>query len=195
MAGRPQQVTDDEILNAVGETVSAIGPSKLTVAAVASRVGVTAPAVRQRFGSTRDLLLAFASRSANAASDTFDAEAATTEDPLAGLIEGLAACGSFTNRTEMAHHLALLHLDLTDPDLSESAAQHSRKLLAAVRRQVASAAKYGQINARTNIDDLAESVYTTFNGALLTWAIDGEGISRDWLIERLHRTIEPHRNN
>lgn len=194
MAGRPQQVTDDEILDAVAQTVSAIGPGKLTVAAVASRIGVTAPAVRQRFGSKRDLLLAFAARAAETATQTFDAAAASAPDPIAALIDGLAACGTFTDRIEMAHHLALLHLDLTDPDFSELAAEHSRTLLAAIRGQIAGAVAHGQINFLCNIDELAESVYTTFNGAMITWAIDGEGPSRVWIMERLHRTIGPHRS-
>ena len=194
MTGRPRQVTDDEILDAVAQTVSAIGPDKLTVAAVAARIGVTAPAVRQRFGSKRDLLVAFAARAAKTATQTFDSAAATALDPIAALIDGLAACGTFTDRIEMAHHLALLHLDLTDPDLSDSASQHSRTLLAAIRAKIVRAVAHGQINTSCNTDELAESVYTTYNGAMITWAIDGEGPSRDWLIERLHRTIGPHRS-
>ncbi|HIW68333.1 MAG TPA: TetR/AcrR family transcriptional regulator; helix-turn-helix transcriptional regulator [Candidatus Dietzia merdigallinarum] len=177
----------------MAEIVSDVGPGNLTVAEVASRVGVSAPAVRQRFGSKRDLLIAFATRSADAATGAFDAAAAQATDPLDALARGLGACGSFADRAEMAHHLALLHLDLTDPVLSELASRHSRALRAAIWTQIATAVERGQLAAGCTIDDLADSVYTTFNGALLTWAIDGDGSSGDWLAERLRRTLEPHR--
>lgn len=193
MTGRPRRVSDEEIVNAVAEIVSDVGPGNLTVAEVASRVGVSAPAVRQRFGSKRDLLIAFATRSADAATGAFDAAAAQATDPLDALARGLGACGSFADRAEMAHHLALLHLDLTDPVLSELASRHSRALRAAIWTQIATAVERGQLAAGCTIDDLADSVYTTFNGALLTWAIDGDGSSGDWLAERLRRTLEPHR--
>jgi AcrR family transcriptional regulator len=192
MVGRPRQVTDDEILDAVARTVSAGGPAKLTVAAVAARVGVTAPAVRQRFGSKHDLLIAFAARAAATATDTFDAAAASAEDPVTGLLAGLAADGSFADRLEIAHHLALLQLDLTDPELSRSAAQHSRKMRSAVRNQIDRAAECGQLKAACDLAELADSVYTTFNGALLTWAIDGNGTSSDWVTERLRRVLKPY---
>lgn len=192
MVGRPRQVTDDEILDAVAQTVSAGGPAKLTVAAVATRTGVTAPAVRQRFGSKRDLLRAFAARATATATDTFDVVAASAEDPLAGLLAGLAAHGSFTDRFEMAHHLALLQLDLTDPELSRSAARHSRKMRAAVGNQIDRAAESGQLDAACDLAELSDSVYTTFNGALLTWAIDGDGTSADWVTERLRRVMKPY---
>jgi AcrR family transcriptional regulator len=192
MVGRPRQVTDDEILDAVAQTVSVGGPAKLTVAEVAARIGVTAPAVRQRFGSKRDLLCAFAARAAATATDTFDAVAASAEDPLAGLLAGLAAYGSFTDRTEMAHHLAMLQLDLTDPELSRSASQHSRRLRSAVRSQIDRAAESGQLDTACDLAELADSVYTTFNGALLTWAIDGNGTSSEWVTERLRRVIQPY---
>jgi hypothetical protein len=88
----------------------------------------------------------------------------------------------------------ILHLELTDPDFSESVSQHSRKLLAAISGQIASAIAHGQINISCNPDQLAESVYTTFNGAMITAAIDGEPPSCVWIIERLQRTIAPHRS-
>lgn len=192
MVGRPRQVTDDEILDAVARAVSIDGPAKLTVAGVAAHSGVTAPAVRQRFGSKRDLLRAFAARAAATATDSFDAVALPARDPIDGLVSGLAAYGSFTDRIEMAHHLALLQLDLTDPEMSRSATQHSRKLRAAVRTQIDQAVASGQLDSSCDPVDLADSVYTTFNGALLTWAIDGKGTSSDWVTERVRCVLQPH---
>lgn len=193
MTGRPQQVTDEEILHAVSETISAVGPHKLTVAAVAARVGVTAPAVHQRFGSGRDLLVAFAAHAAQFATASFDVAAGLAADPLDAVVNGLAACGSFSSRTEMANHLALLHLDLTDPQLREFATLHSHKLMAAARAQIAVAASSGQLTERCTVDELADLLYTTYNGALLTWALDGTGESHDWVVERLQRVLRPYR--
>ncbi len=192
MAGRPQQVTDDEILDAVATTISSVGPRGLTVGAVARRIGVTAPAVRQRFGSKHELLVAFAARSAEAAASVFEDADAEAADPVEAIIEALAAGASFRDRTELAHHLALLHLDLTDPQLGEHAVAHSRTVIDAIRDRVGAARRAGTLTSSARVDDLADSIYTSYNGALVTWAIDGDGCLTDWIRTRLQRTVQPH---
>ncbi|MGI8938797.1 MAG: TetR/AcrR family transcriptional regulator [Iamia sp.] len=193
MAGRPQRVTDEEILDAVAMTISIVGPHRLTVAAVARRIGVTAPAIQQRFGSKHDLLVAFAARSAENAGLIFEEADGEAADPLDAVIEGLAEGASFRDRTELAHHLALLHLDLTDPQLGEHAVAHSRAVTAGVRARLVAARGAGTLSPAVSVDDLTDAIYTSYNGALVTWAIDGTGPLTDWVRTRLGRTVEPHR--
>src|SRR3954447_1624738 len=51
MTGRPRSASDEAIFRAVAEVVTSAGPAGLTLAAIARHVGLSAPALAQRFGS------------------------------------------------------------------------------------------------------------------------------------------------
>src|SRR6476661_7657543 len=70
------------IFAAVTTAVDEGGPDALTVQNVAERVGVTAPAVRQRFGSKRALLLAYAEHQVLNAAHPFSAPSADETGPV-----------------------------------------------------------------------------------------------------------------
>ena len=54
---RPRLISDDTILDATRQVLAELGPAKLTLAAVGSRVGLAPSTLMQRFGSKRGLLL------------------------------------------------------------------------------------------------------------------------------------------
>lgn len=62
-----------------------VGPSGLTVAAVAERVGLSAPALTQRFGSKRSLLLAHAEGAATRIDDVFNKVRRSSRTALSAL--------------------------------------------------------------------------------------------------------------
>ncbi len=82
MTGRPRSASDEAIFEAIAAVVTASGPSQLTLAAVAGRVGLSAPALAQRFGSKQGLLAAFAAREAVAVAGTLAAARAGGTDPV-----------------------------------------------------------------------------------------------------------------
>lgn len=191
MVGRPRTVSDDEIFVAVAETVSDHGPDGLTLAAVAAKVGLSGPAVRQRFGSKRELLVAFAAHNAATATDPFDRTVAENDGPLAALYTAMVtAASAFGNRSSVANHLAMLHLDLTDPELGTLAAEHGRLFKAALAELVAAAVAAGELSS-TDPEATVELLYTTYNGAIVTWALDGRGTLADWLTDRVSMVIDP----
>ena len=49
----------------------------------------------------------------------------------------------------------------------------------------------GEINP-TNAAELADTLYTIYNGALVTWAIDGTGSFTRWLSKRIDRVLADH---
>lgn len=55
---RPRTVSDESILDATLTVVQRVGPARVTLAAVAAEVGLSAATLVQRFGTQRDLLLA-----------------------------------------------------------------------------------------------------------------------------------------
>ena len=191
--GRPRTVSDDAIFEAVSAVVTEVGPSGLTLAAVAERVGLSAPALTQRFGSKRSLLLAYAERAATGVDDVFNKVRRSSRTSLsalrAALLELTAGIGS---RHAIANNLAFLHLDLTDPDLGAHAATQSRLFRRAITQLLDEAISNGEINPITDAAELADTVYTVYNGALVTWAIDGTGSLTRWLSERLDRVLAYH---
>lgn len=194
MPGRPRSVSDDAIFEAVAAVVTAVGPTGLTLAAVAERVGLSAPALTQRFGSKHGLLVAFATREATDIADTFAAARTAHPDPLAALVATLAALPSgITTPEGLAHNLAFLQMDLTDPELRPHAVAQSRGLRVQIASLVTEAVRAGQLAAATSPETLAADLYATYCGAMLTWAVDGRGELPDWLGEHLERTVGPHR--
>lgn len=195
MAGRPRSVSDGAVFHAVAEVVTAAGPAGLTLAAVAARVGVSAPALAQRFGSKRELLLAFAASEAGALPAIFEEVRAEASGPLDALTKALVRLiAPITTREGLANNLAFLQLDLTDPDLRAHAVKQSRSFRAEIGRLLAEATERGELEvAGGDIRPLADTVYATYNGALVTWAIDGTGKVALWLTDRVERVISPYR--
>lgn len=191
--GRPRSVSDQAIYDAVSAVVTEVGPSGLTLAAVAGRVGLSAPALTQRFGSKRNLLLAYAEAAASGVDELFARVRATSPTAVAALRAALVEfTAGIESREAIANNLAFLHLDLTDPDLGAHAARQSRLLRRAIARLVEEATEGGEIAAE-DPTELADTIYTVYNGALVGWAIDGSGSLARWLSERLDRVLACYR--
>jgi AcrR family transcriptional regulator len=172
MAGRPRTHSDDALLDATFRAVGAVGPAQLTLADVAREAGVAPATLVQRFGSKRELLVAAATRSAaragTALPDGGDA-------PVDALVDGLVALTGLTrDPAAFANHLALLQLDLADPELRAHAAAHARGLRRAIRRLLDAAVAQGELAPR-DTRALADAVHATYQGALLDWAVDRRG--------------------
>jgi AcrR family transcriptional regulator len=187
--GRPRTVSDEAIYEAVSALVGEVGPSGLTLAAIAERVGLSAPALTQRFGSKRNLLVAHAEAAAGGIDDLFERVRRASPSPVAALRAGLIEFNSgVDSRDAFANHLALLHLDLTDPELGAHAARQSRLLRRSIARLIEEAIDAGEMLA-ADPAELADTIYTVYNGALVGWAIDGKGSLPRWLSTRLDRVL------
>lgn len=193
MTGRPRTASDAAIFDAISAVIDEAGPAGLTLAAVADRVGVSAPALTQRFGTKRKMLLAYAAASAGSVTEMFEAARERTT-PLAAMYDALVALASpATSRAGLANSLAFLQLDLTDPDFGERAARHSSEVRDQLHALVRDAERRGELAPTIESAVLADLVYTTYNGSLITWAIDGTGTLENWLRARLDAALAPHR--
>src|SRR5262245_5891339 len=109
MTGRPRSASDEAIFQAVAAVVTASGTSGLTLAAVGERVGLSAPALAQRFGSKQGLLAAFAARQVTEVTDALACARAGQADPVTALVTVLAALpGAVTTSEGLANNLAFL---------------------------------------------------------------------------------------
>jgi AcrR family transcriptional regulator len=190
---RPRTVSDEEILAAAMTAIGRHGPARLTLAHVAQEVGLSPAALVQRFGSKAGLLRAAASRGADRADAVFDGIRATVSSPIAALLQAMVEFGSgIATREEMANHIGMLQLDLTEPDLHEQAVAQAQTLRNRIAQLVEEAATAGELDVG-DVDGLAETVYTVYNGALVTWAIVGSGPLDDWVRDRVDRILAPYR--
>lgn len=148
---RPRTRTDVEVLTAVLRAVSARGLAQLTLADVAREAGLAPSTLAERFGSKRGLLLAAARHAAQARLADGDAV-----DALVALAAGVG------DRRAFAHQLALLELDVSDPEFGAAAAEHAARV-------------QGQLAERLGDAGLARALHVAYNGSLVLWAQSGSG--------------------
>ena len=192
MVGRPRSISDEAIFEAVGAVVTEAGPAGLTLAAVAERAGLSAPALAQRFGSKRKLLVAYAAAAAGSVDHLFEQARERSPNALSTVRAALVAFAApVSTRAALVNNLAFLYLDLTDPELGALAAEQSRLLRRRLRELLREAYADGDL---VDVDPtaLADTLYTVYNGAVVTWAIDGRGSLARWLTERLDRVLAPY---
>ncbi|MFJ7777720.1 TetR/AcrR family transcriptional regulator [Streptomyces yangpuensis] len=191
--GRPRGIEDEVILRATARVMGRVGPTGLTLAAVAREVGLVPGTLVQRFGSKRGLLLALADRSAEEAAEP----AARAGGAHASALDALAALTSRTlagmdTPESFAHHLAFLCTDLTDPQLYERALAVHHAQRRAIGELLAEAVAAGELRAGTDVAALAGTVQAITAGAGLAWAVERSGTLAQRLRRELDAVLHPH---
>ena len=193
MAGRPRTSSNDAILAGAARALSRLGPARLTLADVAAEVGLAPATLVQRFGSKRGLLLAFAAQAAAAAGREFEAARAATTSPLDALLAALAGMTRHVATPEaLANNLAFLQTDLSDPAFHRHALEHARAVRTEIQALLDAAVVAGEL-APCDTARLARAVQATYNGALVTWAIERQGAVAGWLRDDLETLLQPLR--
>lgn len=181
---RPQTKSDAEVMAAIARAISKVGPAALTLADVASEAGVSAPALVQRFGSRRELLLKFAEQGVKGLTKAFAAARAETASPLEALQHALTKLSrTVRSKSALANHLGFLQMDLADSAFRVHAVAHSRAFQEEIASLLTEAVEAGELPVRADTERLTRAVYAMYNGALLTWALDGEGPVDKWVSE------------
>lgn len=185
-AGRPRQVTDEQAFQALAEAITEVGPTRWTLDDVGKRLGLTGPALGYRFGSKRGLLVAFAAHQPDATAERFD-QAAAANPPLEAVYQVLTSdLGHMDTRAKVANNVAMLSIDLADDELAKHAKAQARVIKAKLAQLVADA----ELVTPDQADELAEQIYTVWSGAIITWAIDGDGPLEGWLRDHIDAVVE-----
>jgi AcrR family transcriptional regulator len=189
---RRRTVDDDAILDATLRAVGAVGPARLTLADVAAEAGLAPATLVQRFGSKRGLLLAVSERSAARAGAGLRRAADGRRSALGALRAGLLAdAGDVDDPRVFANHLAFLQLELADPEFHRHVRVHAERVAKEIRGLLDVAVARGELRD-TDTAQLARTVQTAYNGALITWAIHRRGSLRRWVARELGAVLAPH---
>jgi AcrR family transcriptional regulator len=194
MAGRPRGLDDAAILRATLDVIGRVGPARLTLAAVASEVGLVPGTLMQRFGSKHGLLVALARQSAQDSTARYERLRTGHPSPLAALTALVVdSAAPMATPESFANHLAFLCLDLTDPHLREHALAIHRAQRSAIDALLTGAVAAGELRAGTDPAALTRSVQAAIAGAGLIWALDRRGTLAHRLRQDVDAVLAPHR--
>ncbi|GAA4963609.1 AcrR family transcriptional regulator [Nonomuraea thailandensis] len=191
--GRPRTTSDEAILGATARAIGRHGPQGLTLAAVAQEAGLSPATLVQRFGSKRGLLLAFAADAARTAAEPYERARREHASPLAALRAALVHLAEgVSTPEELSGSLGFLQLDLTDPDFRAHAAEHARRTRDEIAALLAAAVAAGELVEEAEAGPLARAVQTAYNGALILWALTGDGTLPDAMRDALGQALRPY---
>jgi AcrR family transcriptional regulator len=193
MSPRPRKASDEEIFGAAYRAMTRLGPTELTLAAIAQEAGVTAGALVQRFGSKRRLQVALAEAVAASAGEMIGALSAKHESPIEA-IRDYAACmaGLAKSPEALARNLAYLTQDVSDPDLRKNLLVQSRATRKGLAELLEAAVKRRELRPSTNIRELARTLESLIGGALFSWAVYREGSAKRYVVEHVDHVLAPH---
>jgi AcrR family transcriptional regulator len=182
---RPRTIDDETVLSVAAALIGRVGPGQVTLQRVAEEVGLSAATLVQRFGSKRELLLAVARSGASRS-----LERAPGDTALEAITNGLTAqVRSIDSPATLANHLAFLQMDLQDPDFHAVALADARVRQAQVKDLLDEAVAGGELKRGTDTEALSLAIVTSFNGSMVTWAIQGEGPLGDFMRAQLNTLL------
>ncbi len=191
MPGPPPRVSDAEVLRRTAEVIGEVGPARFTLADVARATGLAPATLVKRFGSKRGLMLALARQRAGDVRGEFAMARAWEASPLEAMFEVLAGFVAHADTPEaLAHHLAFAQVEPDDADFHAAAFESARTMLDGIRALLEQAVQAGEL-APCDAESVARTVQTTYNGALVTWAVYRQGALAEWLRGEIEAVLEP----
>lgn len=189
---RPRTVADADILMALHAVVGRIGPARMTLADVASEVGLSPATLVQRFGSKRGLLLAFAKAGAETSDYCFAAVRAAHKSPLEALkAAATAMTQSMGSPEELANGLAFLQMDISDREFRKYALESFEKTVSGYRALLDDAMKAKELKP-CDTQKLAHAVAAVSGGSLIAWAVWQRGSAEKWVRRDLETLLAPY---
>jgi AcrR family transcriptional regulator len=193
MTPRPRTIDDAAILEAAGRIISRQGPTKFTLADIATEVGLSAATLVQRFGSKRRLMLALACSARDSVEACFTLVRASNPTPFRALLAAATEMTRYVKSPEeMSNHLAFLQTDLSDPDFYAVMLENSRRILAGYQRLLDEAVAAREI-VPCDTARLARAVDAVAGGSLIGWAVYREGTAETWVRTDLQTLLDPYR--
>ena len=169
--GRPQKISDAELLAACERAIGRWGPS-FTLAQVAAEAGVATSTVATRFGSKHALLSAMLEFDADALINRMRDAADRQDDPVAAIqAAALVTATGVDDPDTTANHLGQLAKDLSDERLRIGLAA----LRATYRKELARLLSVADLPGAPVPDVAARVLAALVHGAQVDWALAPDG--------------------
>lgn len=169
------------------------GPADITLADIAAEAGLTAGALVQRFGSKRALLLKLMEGAAGGTRTMMSGVRGKRGAYSALLHWGDCFAQMGESPGGMAHHLAWLQLDLTDPGFNRFAQDQARETAAVLEEWIAEAQRDGDLTSEADPADLARAMQAMLGGSLISWAFFKKGKPAPWVRRDIELLFRPYR--
>ena len=192
MSPRIRQISDAVVLAASSRVLQRLGPA-LTLADIATEAGIAPATLIQRYGSKRGLLLRLAEKE-NGFAERFSAARALHVSRCEALMAALEQCAASLpeKEAEVATLVGFLHGELHDEEFARAAATRWQALDREIRNLLDEAAAWGELRA-PSVASLARVLQAVYWGALLTWAVAGEGSVAAQVGREVEFALVPHR--
>ena len=195
-AGRPRLYQDEDIFRATSDVVSQYGLHRLTLGAVAERLGCTAQALIRRFGSKQGLLLKHlvwvTDESAASFARLRDAYDSPLEAFRAGYVSphsperlALSSPGSYANLRLFSIEAAL------DPVLREELDRRQRVYRDNMASSIRAAVAVGELTG-CDPEDVAFLLLAAGSGVMHQWTSDQVGHPREQIARIFDTVIAPY---
>jgi DNA-binding NarL/FixJ family response regulator len=92
----------------------------------------------------------------------------------------------------LAHHLAYLQIDLTDPDYHQHMRVQAADTRQELRRLLADAVAAGELVSTTDVDVLTRAVQAALSGSLFVWAMLREGTAAESVRADVDAVLAPY---
>jgi len=195
MSPRPRTVHDTAILDAAGSVLARVGSERMTLAHVGAEVGLSAATLVQRFGSKRELMLSVFRHSTGGIAERFMAAIRGHESPLDALFAAAAdRADPMDSPVDLANRLSFYLSQIDDPEFRALAVEDNRRAVEGFKSMLDKAIDVGEL-AESDVDttQLAETIYSTLMGSLLTWSVTHEGNLKSKVRTDLDILLRPFR--
>jgi AcrR family transcriptional regulator len=192
MVTRTRTIPDTAVLEAAHRAITRLGPNDCTLADIAAEAGLAAPTLVQRFGSKRRLLVALAQMAAEGAGACFTQVRAAHRSPLRALYGCIDQMACLAPTPEaLAHGLAFLQMDLTDPEFRRWSVVSSDAVLAGYRELLDDAIGAGELTP-CDSEGMARLIQAAIHGSMVTWAFYQQGTAAKWMLRDLELLLRPY---
>jgi AcrR family transcriptional regulator len=188
--GRPRAISDDAIYMAGLQVLALHGSDGLTLGRVAEILGVTAAAVRQRFGSKRGLLVEMSRRRVEQTERRFAEARATHSSPLAALNAAFVwEMDQISEPKQIANAFSAYTDNIDDPEMRAEFATELATMERHIGEILEEAVAAGEMPGPVT-PQLVSSVLAVVEGTLLIWAIAPRGEIKDRVFEAVAVVLE-----
>jgi AcrR family transcriptional regulator len=174
------------LLDAAVELHADGGSRGTSLASIAERAGVTAPAITHHFGSKRGLLLAIVDELDRRDAEVLAPRGGTGLERLDSLRGWTRAVTADARSTRLAQLRAVLACEALDHDYParDRLIERNRRLRDTIRRVLEAGQSDGSIRVDLDADELAIEIIAAFQGCQLQWLLEPDAVDLVAVVDR-----------